>query len=289
MGVRGEIYIRSPYLAVGYFRNEEETRQKFVQNPLHDEYPDRVYRTGDLGRWLPSGNIEFFGRLDHQVKVRGTRVELEEIEAALSRHESVRECAVIVHDYDEGDMRLVAYVAASDELTDPALREFLAASLPGYMIPSSFVLLERLPRTPSGKVKRDALPGLDARHLDAAEYVAPRTSLESAIAEVWQDLLRVERVGVNDDFFHLGGHSLLATQVVNKLRQMYGVDLSLRSFIESPTITSMARNMEIGGRPSGQTAEAIAAVLERVKSISDEEVKALLGQPHPSIEHRNMS
>jgi len=289
VGVRGEIYIRSPYLTAGYFRNEEGTQQKFVQNPLHDEYTDQVYRTGDLGRWLPSGNIEFFGRLDHQVKVRGIRVELKEIEAALSRHESVRECAVIVHDYDQEDARLVAYVAVSDELTGSVLREFLAVSLPGYMVPSAFVFLESLPRTPSGKIKRDALPEPDARGLDGAEYVAPRTSLESDIAEVWQNLLHVERVGVNDDFFHLGGHSLLATQVVNKLRQMYGADLSLREFIESPTIISVARNIEIARPPLDQTPEAIAAVLERVKSLSDEEVKALLSQQHSSIEHQDMS
>jgi amino acid adenylation domain-containing protein len=288
VGVRGEIYIRSPYLTAGYFRNQDETQQKFFQNPLHDECPDRVYRTGDLGRWLPSGNIEFFGRLDQQVKLRGIRVELEEIEAVLSRHESVRECAVIVHDYDEGDARLVAYVAASDELTGSGLREFLAASLPGYMIPSSFIFLERLPRTPSGKVKHEELPGPDAR-FDVADYVAPRTPLESDIAEVWQDLLQVERVGINDDFFHLGGHSLLATQVVNKLRQMYGVNLSLREFIESPTITSMAGNIETTRPPPDQPAAAIAAVLERVKSLSDEEVKALLSQQHSSLEHQDMS
>ncbi len=282
VGTAGELYVRSPYLTNGYFRNPEETLKRFVQNPLHDNYRDEVYRTGDLARWLPDGNIEFFGRIDNQVKVRGIRVELEEIEAALLRHEAVSECAVAAHEYEDGDRRLVGYVVADDSLTAAALREFAEAWLPGYMLPSTFVFLDSLPRTSSGKIERGGLPKPDATARGEAgdHYVAPRTPVEAGIAEVWREFLGVERVGVDDDFFRLGGHSLLATRVMNRVRGMYAVEIPLRDFIGAPTVASLSRKVESARQTGGASAEQIAALLEKVKALSDEEVRALLNQPH---------
>ncbi|MGB9182076.1 MAG: amino acid adenylation domain-containing protein [Pyrinomonadaceae bacterium] len=279
VGIAGEIYIRSPYLTDGYFEREEESRKKYVPNPLQQETAERVYRTGDVGRWQADGTIEFLGRMDHQVKIRGIRVELEEIEAALFRHPSVNESAVTAQNYGAGEQRLVAYVNGAEDLTAPLLRELMEEVLPDYMVPAVFVFLDRLPRTPSGKIDREALPQPDEQFREMAdEYVAPQTPLEIEIAQVWQDLLQVERVGLKDNFFHLGGHSLLAAQVVNKLRQTYDVELSLRGFIEAPTITSLAESIETARHLGHENFEEIASVLERVKAFSDDEVRVLLEQ-----------
>jgi amino acid adenylation domain-containing protein len=279
IGVAGEIYIRSPYLTEGYFGRDEETQKSFVQNPLHDEFPDRVYRTGDLGRWLPEGSLEFFGRTDNQVKIRGIRVELEDIEAALLRHPAVSECAVVAQDYAEGDQRIIAYMPASDELSATILRRFLEESLPDYMMPSAFMFVETLPRTASGKIDRHALPQPDEQlQYASTEFVAPRTSLEEELVGVWKEILRVESIGIQDNFFRLGGHSLLATVVVNKLRQTYGVELRLRSFIESPTVASLAASIETARLVGHQDLGRIEEMLDRVQGLSDDEVKALLYQ-----------
>jgi amino acid adenylation domain-containing protein len=279
VGIAGEIYICSPYLTVGYFGREEESRKKYVPNPLPQATTERAYRTGDVGRWLADGQIEFLGRVDHQVKIRGIRVELEEIEAALFRHPSVQESAVVAQTYGDGEQRLVAYVSATEDLTAPLLREFMEEMLPDYLVPAVFVFLDKLARTPSGKVDREALPRPDERLREMAdEYVAPRTSLEIEIAGVWQDLLRVERAGLKDNFFHLGGHSLLAAQVVNKLRQMYDVELSLLGFIEAPTIVNLAQRIETACHVGHDNFAEIASVLERVKALSDDEVRSLLEQ-----------
>jgi amino acid adenylation domain-containing protein len=279
VGIKGEIYIRSPYLALEYFRRPEETEKVFMQNPLHNAYPDRTYRTGDLGRWLPDGSIEYAGRIDNQVKVRGMRIELEEIEAALLRFEAIHECVVLVQSYDETDQRLVAYIVASGNLGPRELRESLRGILPAFMIPAAFMFLDALPRTPNGKVDRSALPQPASYRSSVADgYLAPRTTLEAQIAEVWQDLLRVERVGVYDNFFDLGGHSLLAMQIVSRLRQLCTVELPLRSFLESPTIANLASIIEQEQGRTRAEVEKIAQVRERVRQLSDEEVKALLQQ-----------
>lgn len=276
IGIVGEVYIRSPFLTEGYWRNPEETSKRYLQNPLHDDYVDRVYRTGDLARWLPDGNLEFVGRVDNQVKVRGIRVELEEIESTLSRHENVDECAVIAQPHGDGDQRLVAYVIPNNGLTAASLREVAAELLPGYMVPSAFALVKELPRTKSGKIDRRALLKFETPENGHRESIAPRTPTELAIAQIWRELLRVDHVGVNDDFFHLGGHSLLATRVVNRLRGMYAVDLPLRDFITSPTIASVARTIERHRPTTSANTDRIAALLAKVNALSDEEVKALL-------------
>jgi amino acid adenylation domain-containing protein len=284
VGVPGEIYIRSPYLTAGYFKRPQETQRRFLQNPLHDEYPDAVFRTGDLGRWRTDGSVEFFGRLDNQVKVRGMRLELEELEAALARHERVTECAVALVAFGENDQRLVAYVVTAGDVSAQALRSSLETAVPAGLLPAHFVFLERLPRTASGKIARAELPPPDAQQADenGNAYLAPRTPLEASIAAVWREFLAVERVGVGDNFFHLGGHSLLATQVINRLRQQHAIELPLRAFMESPTVAGLARSIEGAQRAPAPAAAHLASLLEQVKSLSDEEVRALLSQRQSS-------
>jgi amino acid adenylation domain-containing protein len=217
-GCPGELCISGAGLARGYLNAPELTAKSFVPNPFVPG--ERLYRTGDLARWLPDGNVEFLGRIDDQVKIRGIRIEPAEIEALLDAHEAVRKTVVMAREDRRGDKRLVAYVVLDRESspTINELRGFLKQKLPGYMVPSTFVFLDALPLTPSGKVDRQALPApdLDRPRLEET-FVAPRTSLEMLIAEIWQDVLGVDRVGRYDNFFDLGGHSLLSMQVVAKL------------------------------------------------------------------------
>jgi len=245
IGGTGEIYIRSPYLSRGYVAQPEQTAQAFVQNPLQAEQRELVYRTGDLGRWTSDGTIELLGRKDNQIKIRGMRVELDEIEAALLRHEEILECVVAAHDFDQADRRLCAYVVAQGTPAAHTLRSFLKKLLPDYMVPGAFVFLPDLPRLPNGKVDRHALPAPDPQRQETElPYVAPETETELTIAGVWKELLRVERVSRHDNFFDLGGHSLLATQVVLRLREALRVEVSLRMLFESPTVAELATVIE---------------------------------------------
>ena len=209
----------------------------------------RLYRTGDLVRYRPDGNIEFLGRIDHQVKLRGVRIELGEIEAVLAQHPAVREAAVLVREDRAGNQWLVGYVVPREAARDgedapldtAALRAFLRERLPEYMVPTHYVVLEAMPLTPNGKVDRKALPAPESeRPALEREYVAPRTETESKLAQLYADLLGVERVGLYDGFFELGGHSLLATQLVSRLRRTFGVELPLRSLFEEPTVAALA-------------------------------------------------
>ena len=199
---------------------------------------ERLYRTGDRARFLPDGSIEFLGRVDEQVKIRGFRVEPGEVEAALVAHSDVREAAVVARAEGDGDQRLVAYVVASPQPSATDLRAFLAESLPEFMIPSLYEPIDMLPLTPSGKIDRRALPEPGTTR-GGAEYVAPRDELEEDLASVWAELLGVERVGANDDFFALGGHSLLATQAIIRIRRAYG-DIPLGALFTSPTVAALA-------------------------------------------------
>jgi len=285
-GVTGEIYIRSPFLTLGYFQRPEETRKGFIPNPLTGQPNDLVYRTGDLGRWAPDGNLEFCGRIDHQVKIRGRRVELEEIESALSQHRAVRECVVSVRDAGAPEQRLIAHLAVTGGVSTSTLRDFLGETLPDYMIPSTFVFLDALPRTHSGKVDRKNLPApADQQPESRDDYVAPRDGLEQLIAEVWRELLRVERIGVFDDFFELGGHSLLTAQMLNKLRQLLSIEYPVTEFFEAPTVAALA-----GGIAALQTAQEhadkFARVFARVSQLPDEELSALLKQKRALAEQR---
>jgi amino acid adenylation domain-containing protein len=249
IGAPGELYIGGG-LARGYLRRPGLTAEAFVPNPFsHQVRGERLYRTGDLARYRPDGNIEFLGRIDHQVKVRGFRIEVGEIEAVLGRHPAVREAAVLAASGQrEGeDKRLVAYVVPSQgqELAAGDLRRLLQEKLPDYMVPSLFVVLEVLPRTPGGKVDRRALPAPDWSQPEReGAFVAPRTPTEGVLASLWAQVLGVERVGANDNFFELGGHSLLATQVISRLRQAFQVEVSLRALFEAPTVAGLAQHVE---------------------------------------------
>ena len=233
-------------LARGYHRRAGLTAEKFLPDPFARSPGARLYRTGDLTRTLPTGAIEFLGRIDHQVKVRGMRVELGEIDAALESHPAVRDAVVVVREVAAGDQRLVAYLVAHDEApAAPELRRFLAQRLPDYMLPTSFVVLETMPLTPSGKVDRKALPALDGARPELEEsYVAPASALQEALTEIFATVLRIDRVGIHDDFFALGGHSLLATQVVARVRDDLGLEVPLRTLFETPTVAGWAETIE---------------------------------------------
>lgn len=245
IGVPGELFIGGEGLARGYLNRPELTKQKFIPNPFSNKLAPHLYKTGDLARYLPDGNIEFLGRIDYQVKIRGFRIELGEIEAILSQHPEVRETVVIAREDQPGNKRLVAYVVARQEpLTSSDLRRFLKKNLPEYMIPSAFVLLEALPLTPNGKVDRSSLPipqGLRPQ-LEAA-YVMPQTEAERLVAAVWQETLKLERVGIHDNFFELGGHSLLTVQIYSKLQEIFGQRLSIVEMFKYPTIYSLAQHL----------------------------------------------
>ena len=255
IGVPGELHIGGIALAGGYLNRPELTADKFVSDPFSAHPGARLYKTGDLARFLPDGNIEYLGRIDNQVKVRGFRIELGEVEAVLADHPSVGHCAVMARELSAGNKQLVAYIVPSTH-TDktlgsqepaqlvPTLRHWLKTRLPEYMIPQAFVLLEQMPLTPSGKIARKALPSPSASLILDTQYVSPRTPTEEAMAAIWATVLRVERVGATDNFFHLGGHSLLATQVVSRIRRQLQVEIPLRTLFESPTIAGIAEAVE---------------------------------------------
>ncbi|HKI05604.1 MAG TPA: amino acid adenylation domain-containing protein, partial [Thermoanaerobaculia bacterium] len=227
----GEIHVGGAGLARGYLDRPELTAVRFVPDPFGPPGA-RLYRSGDIARRLPGGDLEYLGRIDQQVKIRGFRIELGEIEAALAAHPEVGEAVVLARAFGpSADTRLVAYVVAGEGATALALHQFLAAKLPAYMVPAAFVRLERFPLTVNGKLDRPALPEPDEARLDlAGDFVAPRTAAEAALAGIWAGLLGLERVGIHDNFFTLGGHSLLATQLVSRVRETLGVELPLRRF-----------------------------------------------------------
>jgi len=271
IGVTGEIYIGGDGLARGYLNRPELTAQRFIPNPftkaevrsMKDEtenslhtssftlHPsERLYKTGDLARYLADGNLEFVGRSDDQVKLRGFRIELGEIETVLNQHPAVRECVVMVRENVAGvlgDRGLVAYIVPNPEqnLTSSNLRSFLKTKLPNYMLPAAFVVLKALPLTANGKVDRQVLPPPDVARIGLGEInQPPRTSVEADLAQIWAEILGVEQVGISDDFFQLGGHSLLATQLVSRIRDRFGVQVPLRRVFETPSIEGLAQYIE---------------------------------------------
>ncbi|MBT6045458.1 MAG: amino acid adenylation domain-containing protein, partial [Candidatus Scalindua sp.] len=240
VGIPGELCIGGAGLARGYFNRPELTAERFISNPFGDA-GTRLYKTGDLARFLPDGNIEFLGRIDNQVKIRGFRIELGEIEAVLGQHPSVQDNAVLVHDASAADKRIVAYIISDQNFDTKELRAYLKIILPDYMIPSAFVTIEKLPLTPNGKIDRTALLRLPVdSSLSEESYVAPSTPVEELVAENWVEILGVERVGIHDNFFDLGGHSLLATQTISRVRSVFQVDLPLRYLFENPTLEAFA-------------------------------------------------
>jgi amino acid adenylation domain-containing protein len=250
-GVPGELYVGGAGLARGYLGQPGLTAERFVPDPFAEvdgwTPGSRLYRTGDLARWLPDGEIEYIGRGDTQVKIRGQRIELAEVETALARHPALRQAAVAVRGAGAGSRRLVGYAVFREDVAPPPfaeLRAFLAGSLPDAMVPSAWVRLDALPLTPSGKVDRRSLPAPDPSTEDAAPAAAPRGPAEELMAAIWSEVLGVRRVGVHDDFFALGGHSLLATQVMSRVREAFGVEAPLRRLFEEPTAAGLARAVE---------------------------------------------
>ena len=245
IGVPGELHIGGVGLARGYLNRPDSTTEKFIPHPFNKS--ERLYKTGDLARYLPDGNIEFLGRIDNQVKVRGFRIELGEIETVLIAHPQVSEAVVIDSDDLTGFKRLVAYVVTrSESEIKQQLRSFLKQKLPDYMIPSVFVILDALPLTPNGKVDRRALPTPDQTRPDVeATYVAPHNEVQRTIAAVWQEVLHLESIGIHDNFFQIGGHSLLATQIISRLSQVFQMNLSVLTLFKAPTIASFAECCEI--------------------------------------------
>ncbi len=247
LGVEGEVYIGGAGVARGYLNRPELTAERFVDDPFSTEANARMYKTGDLGRWLPDGSIEYAGRNDFQVKIRGFRIEPGEVEAKLIACAGVREAVVIAREDVPGDKRLVAYLVADEGVEAPALRASLSAQLPEYMVPAAFVMLAAMPLTANGKFDRRALPAPDATALSVREYEAPRDHIETTLAGLWQELLRVERVGRHDNFFELGGHSLLAVQLVSRVRAALDVELPLRDLFAAPALSALADVVRAAG------------------------------------------
>lgn len=242
-GVAGELYIAGKGLARGYLNRPDLTAEAFLPDPYAKEPGDRLYRTGDMARYLPDGSIEYLGRTDHQVKVHGFRIELAEIQAVLLEHPAVRDAVVIAREDRLGSKRLVAYAVLfqSETVAVADLKGFLKERLPDYMVPSAFVMLDQIPLTSNGKVDRRALPPVEPGELQSSgAYAAPRNQTEELLTEIWANVLRLDRVGVHGDFFELGGNSLLATQLVSRIRDAFKVNMPLRTLFESPTVAELA-------------------------------------------------
>jgi amino acid adenylation domain-containing protein/FkbH-like protein len=244
-GEIGEIYIGGAGVARGYLHRPDLTAERFLPDSFGPDPAARLYKTGDLARWRPDDNLEFLGRIDHQIKIRGFRVELGEIESVLAQHPAVRECAVIAREDTPGEKRLAAYLVKADaNVGTDALREFLKIKLPDYMVPSAFVTLESLPLTPNGKLDRKRLPVPDKVQVEQREnFVAPKTSTEEIIAQAWREVLGSPHVGVQDNFFELGGDSLLAVRVVARLREAFQVQVPVSALFDAPTIALLAEGL----------------------------------------------
>ncbi len=268
-GKPGELYIGGAGVARGYRNHPELTKQKFVSNPFSADPGDRLYRSGDQVRVLPSGELEFLGRIDEQVKIQGYRVEPNEIVNALDCHADVQTTAVIARETQGGEKNFIAYVVLCEnsKVTASGLREHVSKRLPHYMVPASFVRMEALPVTANGKIDRDALPPpYSSNRLPDEDFIAPPTLIEQRLASILAQLLHVQHVGVKDNFFLLGGHSLLGTQLITRIKQSFGVDLSLLSLFDHPTLMEMSQEIE-------------KLILAKLENTDDEQSKILPAQP----------
>lgn len=288
VGVRGEIHVGGDCLARGYWNRPEATAERFISTPFGGT-STRLYKTGDLGRFLPDGAVEYLGRADNQIKIRGFRIELGEIESVLRSHPSVREAAVIVQGEQQ---KLVVYVVAADgEAPTPSeLRRFIRSKLPEYMTPSTYVTLEALPVLPSGKLNRNALPSAEfVRPISDRAYAAPRNEIEETLARIWGEVLKLDQpVGIEDNFFELGGHSLLAVQVISRIRRVFDVEVSIMAIFEQLAIAGLAEEVvkakAAGLKPrrpilTGRTpTESRETLLAQLDQLSPEEVRGLLDQ-----------
>ena len=259
IGVVGELYLGGQGVARAYLHRPELTAERFLPNPFSEDAGARIYRTGDLARYLRNGNIEFLGRLDHQVKLRGFRIELGEIENVLSQHEFVKQSVVVAREDQPGNKQLVAYVIpASQSPSSGELRKFLQQSLPDYMVPATFVLMDALPRTPNGKIDRRALPAPRDHDTDSQKTrIAPRDDLELQLVNIWATILGRNGIGATDNFFDLGGHSLLAARLFAQIENRFGVHLPLATLFQSPTVEQLA-NVLREYQPSGHWSSLVA-------------------------------
>jgi amino acid adenylation domain-containing protein len=249
-GVPGEICVGGAGVGRGYLNRPELTAEKFIADPFSPKPGARLYKTGDLARYLPDGNLEFLGRIDQQVKIRGFRIELGEIEAVLNGHPAVRESVVIAREDVPGEKILAAYLVVRQEPAPTAteLREFLLKKLPDYMVPAAFVKLEKLPLTPNGKIDRKALPGTDENRLGlGVQFVAPTTPTEVALAKIWCELLGVNQIGIHENYFELGGHSLMAVRIIFRIRDALKVELPVRMISKFPTISELSQVVDEAG------------------------------------------
>lgn len=279
IGVCGELYIAGEGLARGYHNRPELTAQKFIPNKFSHHPGASLYKTGDLARYLPDGNIAFVGRADNQVKIRGFRIELGEIEAVLSQHPAVAKAVVIAREDEPKNKRLVAYVIQNSSfpsLEISQLCDFLKQKLPQYMIPSAFVFLPKLPLLQNGKVDRRSLPKPDTNIVTFLDsFVPPRNAIEEVLIGIWVNILRIERVGIYDNFFDLGGHSLLATQVISRIRETFKLDIPLRCLFESPTVAELSQKLIAYESKPGMTAK-IAQIVKQLEGMSAEEAQQAL-------------
>ena len=243
VGVVGELYIGGVQVAMGYLNQEALTTEKFIPDPFSKEEDARLYKTGDLARWLADGNLEYLGRMDDQVKIRGFRIELGEVESVLQQSEMVRQAVVLAKEDIHGSKRLVSYIVSEGIFKREVLIEYAKSRLPDYMVPALWVEMDSLPVTRNGKIDKRALPEPDSAELAGTEFIAPRNSTETALAEIWHYLLGVERIGVNDNFFQIGGHSLLATRTVSAIRLQLKVELSIRDLFLYPTIAELSNHV----------------------------------------------
>jgi amino acid adenylation domain-containing protein len=275
VGVVGELYVGGAGVARGYLNRPGLTAERFVPDPFGGVAGARLYRTGDLARWLPGGELEYRGRIDHQVKLRGHRIELGEVETTLESHAGVRQAVVVLREDAPDDQRLVAYVVtAGGGPTAAELRGWVKERLPDYMVPAAFVLLGELPLTAHGKVDRRALPPPGEAEA-AGTYTAPRTPLEEVLAGIWAEVLGRERVGIHDNFFELGGHSLLASRLVARIRDEFELDFPLQGLFESPTVAGLAAAM-LADPDERARVEKTAELLVQLAGLSDEEAEKIL-------------
>ena len=276
IGEPGEIYIGGAGLARGYRNRPDLTSERFVPNPFSSESDARLYQTGDLARYLPDGQIAFLGRVDEQIKIRGFRVEPAEIVTVLDQHPAVKVSIVLAREFEPGDKRLVAYFVPTPKVqpTHTELHNFLAARLPEYMVPATFVKLDSLALNPSGKVDRAALPEPNAGNLlrDGA-FVEPQTSVEKRVTDILAELLHLEQVSAEDNFFLLGGHSLMGAQLIAKVRDVFNVELSLRSLFDAPTVAKLSAKIE-------------TALLAKLEAMSEDEAQRILEAASPAPEPR---
>ena len=264
-GAIGEIHIGGAGVGRGYRNRTDLTAERFILDPFHSG-GSRLYRTGDLARRLPNGEIAFLGRIDDQVKIRGYRIELGEISAVLNKHPSVKTSAVMAREDSTDEKRLVAYVVPATSLTpdEQSLREILRKTLPDYMEPAAFVWMDALPLTPNGKIDRSKLPQPDyGNRPDTGRFVAPRTPVEARLARIIADVLKLPRIGVEDDFFHLGAHSLLGAQIIARVRSEFGADLKLLDVFDAPTVAGLAVRIE-------------QSLVQKLSRMSEAEVSAAL-------------